>query len=90
MASGAFTPRQRGRLGGLTRAATAPSRQEITRDARAARWRKYVDQVRETLPDITDEAELLRRAQLLLRADMCRLSAKAAAARKARAAGDAA
>ena len=80
------TPMQaRGRLGGLTRAATAATPQEITRAARDATWQKYLDQVRAVLPEITDEKELARRAELLRRADMTRLSMKAARARKLKA-----
>jgi hypothetical protein len=87
MAAGSYTPQQRGRLGGLTRAATAASRQDITRAANAGRWQKYVDQVKAAVPGLTDDAEITRRAELLMKADMCRLSAKAAEARRLRAAG---
>jgi hypothetical protein len=72
----------RGAIGGLTRAALAPDRTEITRAARAARWQKYTDQVRAALPDLTDEAEITRRAELLRSADMRRLSLKASTARR--------
>lgn len=73
--------RVRGRIGGLTRAALAPSPGAITQAARDARWAKYVSQVREALPDLTDETEINRRAGLLQRADMTRLSALASQAR---------
>jgi hypothetical protein len=76
---------QRGRLGGLTRAALASSPQAITKAANDARWQKYLDQVRAVLPEITDEGELTRRAMLLMRADMIRLSEKAAKARRLKA-----
>jgi hypothetical protein len=68
----------RGRIGGLTRAALAPSRQGITEAARQARWQKYVDQVPAV---ITDPAERQRRAELLRQADMTRISLKASEAR---------
>lgn len=74
----------RGRIGGLTRAATAPTRQDITAAANSARWQKYVDQIHAVLPELTDPAEIRRRAELLMRADMARLSQKAAAARRLR------
>jgi hypothetical protein len=72
----------RGRIGGLTRAALAPDRQAITQPARDARMRRYLDQVPAC---ITDPAERRRRAGLLQRADMVRMSALAAAARRRRA-----
>lgn len=72
-----------GAVGGLTRAALAPDRREITRAARAARWQKYVDQVREALPGLTDEADIARRAEQLRSADMRRLAVKASTARTA-------
>ena len=65
MSSSGYTPQQRGRLGGLTRAATAASRQDITRAANTARWQRYIDQVKMALPELADEKELLRRADLL-------------------------
>lgn len=68
----------RGRIGGLTRAATAASPSEITATARAAGWQKFLDQVP---AEITDPAERQRRAELLRKAHMSRLSLKAAAAR---------
>ena len=75
-----------GRVGGYTRAATAPTPQAITQHARDGRWARYLDQAREAAPGVTDEADIIRRAQLLRRADMCRLSQLAADARKQRAA----
>lgn len=71
----------RGSIGGLVRAALAPSRPEITRQARAALWQKYIDQVREARPELTDEADIIRRAEMLRNADMKRLALKASAAR---------
>jgi hypothetical protein len=44
-----------------------------------------MDLARRLCPEVTDEAELARRAHLLLQADMTRLSAEAAAARRLRA-----
>lgn len=76
---------QRGHIGGLRRAALAESPQSITEAARKARSEKYRAQVREARPEITDEAEIDRRAQLLLRADMAALSLKAAKARRLKA-----
>ncbi len=76
---------QAGRIGGLTRAATAPSPQAITRAARDSRWQQYVARVREAVPDLQDEAEITRRAELLRRADMVSMSMKAAKARRLKA-----
>jgi hypothetical protein len=72
---------QRARIGGWTRAALAPTPQSITAGARSARWERYRDRVRAAIPDLTDEAEIDRRAELLRRADMQRMSMKAAEAR---------
>lgn len=82
-----LTPQQRGRIGGLRRAALAPTRQAITQAARDSRWQRYVDQVKAALPDLADEAEVMRRAEVLQRADMIRMSARAADARRRKAAG---
>lgn len=79
--SHATTQAQRGRIGGLTTAANARTPQAITQAARYARFQKYVDQV----VYWTDEADRIRRAELLRRADMVRMSLKAAKARKLRA-----
>jgi cytochrome c1 len=79
------SPQAYGRMGGLTTAALAPSPQAITAAANAARWQRYVDQVKAVLPELTDPAELQRRAQLLMKADMVRLSEKAARARRLKA-----
>ena len=76
---------QRGRIGGLMKAAKAPSRSSLTSAARDARWKKYLDQVPEDIEvpqGTTLEAERMRRAELIRRADMQSLSLKAAAARK--------
>jgi hypothetical protein len=70
--------RQRGAIGGLTRAATAATRQEITQAARDAQWQRFLDQVP---AGITDPAERQRRAELLRKAHMKRLALKASAAR---------
>jgi hypothetical protein len=78
MPIGRITAQARGRIGGYTRAALAPTRESITEAARAARWQKYLDRVP---AEITDPAERQRRAELLRRADMQRLSLKAAQAR---------
>jgi hypothetical protein len=73
------TAQRRGRIGGLTRAATAPSPQAITEAARAEKWRRYRQQVLDVLPELEgNDAEIDRRAGLLRRADMVRLSQKAA------------
>jgi hypothetical protein len=71
----------KGRIGGLTTAANAPSPQAITQAARDARFQHYVDQV----AYFTDEADRIRRAELLRKADMTRLSLKAAKARRMKA-----
>lgn len=73
---------RRGRIGGLTRAATAPTRQAITQAACDARMAKYRAAVLEANPGLTDEADIARRMDLLLRADMVRLAALAAEARR--------
>jgi len=52
---------QHGAIGGLTRAATAATRQEITQAARDAQWQKFLDQVP---AGITDQAERQRRARV--------------------------
>jgi hypothetical protein len=84
----------RGRIGGLTRAATAPTPQSITQAARDATTQKFRDQVRAILPelgaaadggDAAASADIDRRAELLRRADMVRLSAKATEARQLKA-----
>jgi hypothetical protein len=80
--SHATTQAQRGRIGGLTTAANARTPQAITQAARDARWKKYLDQVPEW---VTDEADRIRRAELLRRADMQRLALKATKARKLKA-----
>lgn len=67
-----------GSIGGLMRAATAPSRSEITRRARDALWQRFLDQVP---AEITDPAERQRRAELIRAAHMRRLSLKASIAR---------
>jgi hypothetical protein len=71
----------RGRIGGLTTAANAPTPQAITQAARDAKFQKYVNQV----VYWTDEADRIRRAELLRKADMARLSLKAAKARRLKA-----
>lgn len=81
----ATSSQARGRMGGLTTAALAPSPQHITRAANDANERRYIERVRAARPEITDEAELKRRAALLRKADMIRLSQKAARARKLKA-----
>jgi very-short-patch-repair endonuclease len=80
-----LTAQQRGRIGGLTTAASAPSPRAITQAARDGRLERYRDQVRDAVPDLRDEAEITRRAELLRRADMIRMSAKGVAARRRKA-----
>ena len=58
-----YSPQQAGRIGGLTRAATAPTPQAITQAARDGRNRKFLDLARQLCPEVTDEAELARRAR---------------------------
>jgi hypothetical protein len=79
----------RGRIGGLTRAATAPDRSGITQPAREAIFQNFLDQVPAS---ITDPAERQRRAELLRKAHLARIGLKAATARSRarRAAADAA
>ena len=76
------TAQARGRIGGLTRAARATTPQSITAAARDARWQRYLDQVPEF---VTDPGDRARRAELLRRADMVRMSMKAAKARRLKA-----
>lgn len=85
MPGDASSPQARGRMGGLTTAALAPSPQHITRAANDANERRYIELVKAARPEITDEAELRRRAALLRKADMIRLSQKAVRARKLKA-----
>ena len=62
-------------IGGLTAAALAPDRKDIGKEARSARWQRYLDKVLEALPHLADDPEELnRRAELLRRADMTRSS----------------
>jgi hypothetical protein len=68
----------RGRIGGLTRAATTPDPRQITQQARHAQWQRFLDQIP---AEVTDPAERQRRAELLRRAHMASLSLKAATAR---------
>jgi hypothetical protein len=69
-----MTAQQRGRIGGLTRAAQA---------ARDGRWQRYRQRVLDVLPELAgDDAEIDRRAELLRRAEMTRLSALAVARRR--------
>jgi hypothetical protein len=56
---------------------------EITANARAARFKKLLDQVDEASPGLP-EAERVRRAEHLLRADMKRLALKSSRVRAAR------
>ena len=60
---------------------------EITANARAARFKKYLDQVDEETPGLP-ESERLRRAEHLLRADMKKLALRSSRARARRAAAD--
>ena len=81
MAHDHATAQTLGRAGGLTAAANAPSPQAMTQAARDAWFQRYLDKV----PYFTDEADRIRRAELLRKADMVRLSLKAAKARKLKA-----
>src|SRR5580704_1146576 len=65
-----------GRIGGLTRAATAPTPQAMTQAATDASWELFRQRVRDVMPEITDPADIDRRAKLLERAEMARRSAK--------------
>jgi hypothetical protein len=74
----------RASIGGYARAGKHDGR-EMTAAARAARQKKYLDQVNEQTPGLPLE-EQLRRSESLLRADMRRLalrSSKVRAERKA-------
>lgn len=78
-----MSPQVRGRIGGLTRSALASTPQATTQAARDGRWAKYKQHVLEVLPELADDpAELDRRAALLRRADMVKMSALAAAKRR--------
>jgi hypothetical protein len=74
---------QRGRIGGLERAALTPDRRQLTEGMRRGRWQKYVDRVLGACPELAgDEAEITRRAEMLRRAEMIRMSERAAEARR--------
>ena len=73
--------RTAGKIGGLRAVALCPDLTARTAPARQAQWQKYIDKVA-TATGITDEAELIRRAEMLRQADMAALSLKAASARK--------
>lgn len=68
----------RGKIGGLTTAARVPDRTAHTRPARDAAFQRFLDQVP---PEITDPDERRKRAELLRRAHMQRLSLRASVAR---------
>jgi len=52
----------------------------VSQPARDARWQKYIDQVRTATPGLSDE-EVLRRAEHLRKAEMCRLALASSRAR---------
>jgi hypothetical protein len=80
-----------GRIGGLRRAALAANPQTITKAAREGRWQKYRQQILDVLPELEgDEAEIMRRSELLFRADMTRMSMQAQEKRRQAAAIEAA
>jgi hypothetical protein len=85
-AAAKLTPaQQRARLGGLTKAALGPDRRDATQPARDARLQRYRDKVLAARPELAgDKAEVEHRAEQLRRADMQRMSMKAAAARRKR------
>jgi hypothetical protein len=83
MPSISMTPQQRGRIGGLTRAALTPDNRDITKPMRDGRWERYRQRILDVLPELAgDDAEIDRRAALLRQADMIRMSAAAAAKRR--------
>lgn len=69
-----------------TRWAREPDRKAATAAAREGRWRRYLEQVDEKTPGLP-EPERQRRAAALRRADLARMSLKAAQARRARRGG---
>lgn len=73
-----------GRIGGLTRAALAPTPQAVTQAATDASWELFRTRVRDVMPELDDPAEIDRRAERLRQAEMTRLSMKAARARRLR------
>jgi hypothetical protein len=85
MSRGGMSAQAAGRIGGLTRAATAPTPQAITEGWRKGRFQRYIDDVKAVMPELADEADIIRRAELLRRADMVRMSAKAAEAKRLKA-----
>lgn len=74
--------RLRSVAGGYAKAAYAPNRDSLTRAARDARMERFRERIREALPHIDDPAEIDRRAQLLLKSEMSKLSLKAAQGRR--------
>jgi hypothetical protein len=74
-----------GRVGGFRRAALATDPQSITQAANAENWELFRQRVREVMPEIAgDDVEVDRRAELLRKAEMARLSQKATRARRLR------
>lgn len=73
-----------GLIGGAMRAAYAPDLQAMTAPARAAKRQKLLDDIA-AKTGIKDEAELNRRADLVERARLLQMSARAARARRLRA-----
>ena len=84
MAGKGLSPQQRGRRGGLIRAALTDNKASMAR-VRAAKEQRYRDRVIEAtnLDPVADAAEIQIRANKLRTADMIAMSAKAADARRA-------
>lgn len=70
--------RLRGRIGGNMRAAMALDRNALTQPARDALWQRFLDKVP---AEITDPEERQRRAEMIRKAHMARLTLKASVAR---------
>jgi hypothetical protein len=70
----------------LSRWAAVPDRVAATLPARQGRWGRYVKRARELAPDGATAEDIEYRAECLRRADMARMSLKAAKARSAKAA----
>ena len=74
---------QIGSIGGLTTHALHDPH-ETMKKVRAGKIARFRDQVLQSDPDLTDEAEIARRIERLRRAEMTRLSRLAARARRLR------
>lgn len=73
-----------GRISALTRQALAPDPRSVTEAATRGKFEYYVEQVRACMPENDDPADVERRARLLQRADLLRMSAAGVKARKLR------